>query len=162
MLKIVNGNLFDAKEKYICHQCNCITQKGGHLSKSMFDKFSYANVYKTRERVTDWKDSRDKPGNIDIRGNGKDQRFIINMFAQVFPGTPRFPESSTDGHSAREKYFLKCLEKIQNIENLDGVAFPYCIGCGAAGGEWKNYLKMIDDFSKKVNCDVVIYKLNEF
>ena len=159
MIKIMKGSIFDAKEKYICHQCNCITLKGGHLSKDMFDRFPYANIYKTRQRITDWKESRDKPGNIDIRGNGRDQRFVINMLAQVFPSTPRFPNSSSDGTLARERYFKKCLEKIEQIENLGSVAFPFCIGCGAAGGDWVNYSKMIQDFSDRIKFDVVIYKL---
>ena len=44
-IKIINGNLLDATEKYIMHQINCKTTNGLGLSKSIFNKFPSANIY---------------------------------------------------------------------------------------------------------------------
>ena len=102
MIEIIKGNLFDSKEKYLCHQCNCITKRAAHLSKDVFTNYPYADVYTNRQE-------HDEPGTIIIRGNGLDQRYVVNMFGQFYPGSPKFPDSSKDGFLIREKYFHKCL-----------------------------------------------------
>lgn len=157
-LEIIHGSLFDSDVQYIAHQCNCVTTVGAHLSKEVFRKYPYADIYSCRTK-TDWKDSKDKPGTIIIKGNGADQRYVINILAQVFPGKPKFPESKTDGYEARQKYFRKCLIAILHIPNLNSIAFPWKIGCGAAGGDWDIYYKMIEGFSSYISGRVVICKL---
>lgn len=156
MLEVVTGSLFEAKEKYICHQTNCVTNRAAHLAKDMFAKFPYADIYTGREH-------HDQPGTIIVRGNGQDQRFVINMLGQYYPGFPKFPEAKQDGTAAREGYFLRCLGAVAKIEKLESVAIPWRIGCGAAGGDWDNYYKMIERFAayveEKQAAKVVIYKL---
>lgn len=156
MLEIINGNILDSRHKYIAHQTNCITQRSAHLAKSIFDKYPFADIYSERA-----KGIRDEPGTIVIRGNGKNKRFVINMLAQVYPGRVKFPNSTLDGFKAREIYFNRCLQHIAKIDNLDSVAFPYGIGCGAAGGNWNKYFKMLEEFADQVSevARVSIYKL---
>jgi O-acetyl-ADP-ribose deacetylase (regulator of RNase III) len=156
--KEVKGDIFKSQSKYIAHQCNCITLRGGHLAKAVFANYPYADIYKDRKRVDHWTDTRDKPGTIIVRGNGDDQRFVINMVAQVFPGKPRYPDSKTDGFEARTKYFNKCLNRIAKIDDLQSIAFPWRIGCGAAGNDWDVYRRMIDNFADYVNAKVFIVK----
>lgn len=155
MIEIITGNLFDSKEKYLLHQINCITTRSAHLAKDVFAKYPYADVYSSR------KDS-DIPGNIIIRGNGDDQRFIIGLLGQYYPGKPKYPDSSKDGTLAREKYFYQCLLKVARIPNLESVAFPWHISCGAAGGNWNHYYGTIINFAKYINesqgAKVVIYQ----
>lgn len=154
-MKIITGNIFDAKEKYICHQCNCLTRKAAHLSKDMFQHFPYADIYKDRT-------SPDIPGTIIIRGNGKDQRYVINILGQYYPGKPKFSDSKLDGFEARQKYFYNALLKIANIDNLESVAFPVGIACGAAGGDWNKYSLIIENFSKcmdELGVETVMYYL---
>lgn len=155
--KIICGNLFHADEQYIAHQCNSVTTTGAHLAKSMFQQFPYADIYSTRTKV-DWHEARDKPGTIIVRGNGEDQRYVINMIAQVFPGKAKFPDSKVDGWKARQQYFRKCLIAILKLPNLESIAFPWKIACGAAGGDWDVYLEMIHGFSNYVKGDVSIYR----
>lgn len=147
-----------AKEKYLCHQTNCVTNRAAHLAKDVFKAFPYADIYTDREEP-------DHPGSIIVRGNGTEHRFVINMLGQVYPGAPRYPDSSIDGHSAREKYFHRCLHEISKITNLESIAFPWCIGCGAAGGSWNAYHDLIARFTdyveKQQNVKVSIYKLKD-
>lgn len=147
MLEIKNDNILLASEKYIAHQCNCVTAGAAFLAKSIFDKFSYADVYSLRKEHS-------TPGTIEIRGNGVDERYVIAMFAQYYPG---FPKSEKDSKDARINYFISCLKEISKIENLESIAFPFRIGCGAAGGDWSKYLEILSDFSKDKN--VVLYKV---
>jgi len=154
-LKTVEGNLLDCKESFLCHQCNCVTKRAAHLAKSVFERFSYADVYCHRTNP-----EFQKAGTIEIRGNGKEQRFVIAMFAQIYPGKSKFPLSSKDGFLAREKLFYSCLAQISKIPELKNIAFPFKIGCGAAGGNWKSYLSMIKNFEQSSKIDIVMYKLD--
>lgn len=151
MLKIVSGDIFQATEKYIAHQCNCITQKASHLSANVFAYYPHADIYTGRT-------TPDKPGSIIIRGNGQDQRFVINILGQYYPGKPKYPNSFLDGYKARQQYFYQALNKIAQIPKLASIAFSYGIGGGAAGGDWEVYFKILNNFADYVKTDVIIYR----
>ena len=167
MLEIIQKSITEVDAKYIAHQCNCLTTKAAGVAAVIFNAFPYADVYRTRNnydvRVSleqpSSKNKRDQPGTIEICGNGKDQRFVINMFAQVYPGSPKYTESNLDGYDARKKYFAKCLDLIVEIKDLESIAFPYKIGCNLAGGDWENYQKMLEEFSDKINAKILICKI---
>lgn len=140
MLRIV-GDLCSLNADYICHQCNCVTSGiGMYLAKTIFTKFPYANVYKDRNKRV-----RDTPGTICIKGDGRTERYIINMFAQYYPNTARYPNDSTE---LRQKWFLMCLDKMAKcVQYGASVAFPERIGCNSAGGDWNVYYAMITKFA---------------
>ena len=143
MIEIVTGDLFEAKEKYLVHQCNCVTNSAAHLAKDVFEKFPYSDIYTKRE-------DPDKPGTIIVRGNGKDQRYVVALLGQYYPGRPKYPKSTLDGIPAREKYFYRSLLRLAKLPDLESVAFPWRIGCGAAGGDWEHYLGKITNFAQYV------------
>jgi O-acetyl-ADP-ribose deacetylase (regulator of RNase III) len=152
MLKIVKGDLLDAKEKYIGHQTNVLSNNAGGLALYLFTRFPYANCYKNRR-------CDDIPGTILVMGNGTTQRYVINMMGQYRPGPPSF--NAKDNGKVREEYFRSCLVHISKIKNLESIAFPLNIGCGLACGKWENYYKMLTDFSLVVEdegVDVVLYQ----
>lgn len=149
MLQIVTGDLLDCKEKYLCHQTNCVTNRSKYLAKSVFVRFPYADIYSARK-------SPSSPGSIAIKGDGVDQRIVINLLGQYYPGC-KYPNSKKDGNSARVSYFKSCLDL---MKHLDGdFAFPWRIGCGAAGGDWNTYLGLLTEFEDGIEHNVVIYKL---
>lgn len=169
MIKVVYDNLFNAKEKYLCHQCNCVTNKAAHLAKDVFSKYPYADIYSERQKMDgsiyiEHKEPLTKPGSIIIRGNGLDQRYIINLLGQYYPGKPQYINRLLDSPEIRENYFYKTLLCIAKIPNLESIAFPWKIGCGAAGGNWDNYLGNITNFAKYIydqqKAEVVIYRLD--
>lgn len=155
MIEIVTGDLFEAKEKYIVHQCNCVTNRAAHLAKDVFGKYPYADIYSART-------THDSPGSIIIRGNGQDQRYVVAILGQYYPGKPKYPHSDLDGTNIREKYFYHGLLRLAKIPDLESVAFPWRIGCGAAGGNWERYLGKLTNFAHyvhdKYNTKVVIYR----
>lgn len=153
---IISGDLLLAKEQYIVHQCNCLTAHSAGLAQMIFDKFPYSNSYQKRQDG-----SKNIPGTIEIFGDGKSQKYVINAYAQVYPGKPKYPNSSLDGTHKRLYYFNQCLNEIKKIENLQSIAFPYKIGCNMAGGNWQDYLQLITSFANDVkaqNITVTIYK----
>lgn len=147
---IVQGSLLTSRCKYIAHQCNCISQNALGLAQNIFEKFPYSNVYKGRGV------HKSTPGTISIHGNGNDERYVINMFSQFYPGKPKPPRDSKE---KRLEWFENCLKDISEIPNLTSIGFPYKIGCGLAQGNWDKYLKKLEEFQKRTDAWVVIYKL---
>lgn len=146
------GDLLESDAKYICHQCNCVSSGAAGLAFYLFEKFPYANVYERRLEPSSL-------GTIEICGDGKEQRYIINMFSQYYPGHAlRWSDSPKDGVLAREKLFQQCLDRISEIPDLDSIGFPYKIGCNLGGGSWYNYKAMIEQFGSKVDAKVFIYQ----
>ena len=138
------GNLLDSDEQYIAHQSNCVSTTGAGLAKDIYKKYPDANIYKNR-RV------HDTPGHIIVRGK------IINMLSQYSVSGPKNGDTAT----MREKWFIQCLDEIDQIPGITSVAFPYMIGCGLAKGNWVNYERMLKTFAESnPSIDVVVYKLN--
>ena len=108
-LTIKEGNLLDAKEKYLGHQCNCTTIRSKHLAQQVFEKYPYANTYKNRSFNPK---SISIPGTIDIFENDNDQKYIINIYAQYYPGGSKY---NNDSYSLRMGWFKNCLDKISQI-----------------------------------------------
>jgi len=150
MIEIKIGDLLLADEQYIAHQCNCLTDSAGGIAYYIFKKWIYSDDY-TKRKLSG---TIDISGSIKIHGDGKHKRFIINMFSQIYPGSPRYKETL----ESREKLFQETLDKILEIPNLTSIAFPYKIGCGLGGGNWENYLKMLTKFSEITSAKVVIYQ----
>jgi O-acetyl-ADP-ribose deacetylase (regulator of RNase III) len=145
MIEIITGDLLEAKEKYIIHQTNTISNGGAAgIARVLFDQYPYADCYTSRTEQS-------VAGTIDVRGNGEDQRFVINLHGQVYPGGCRYPLSTLDGLAAREKYFYRGLLRVAKIENLESVGLPWRIGCGIAGGDWEHYLQIIVNMSNYLN-----------
>jgi O-acetyl-ADP-ribose deacetylase (regulator of RNase III) len=154
MIEIVTGDLLNSKEKYIAHQCNCLTQNSAGTAKAIFDKFPHANTYVARTEP-------DALGTIKILGDGQEQRYVINMFAQYYPGKPKYPKSTLDGILVRDKCFHRCLLRIAEIPDLESIAFPWKIGCNLGGGIWEHYLGTLTNFANYLedkNVRVVIYR----
>lgn len=155
MLEIVTGDIFTAKEKYLVHQCNCVTNNAAYLAKDIFSQYPYADIYCTRKEPH-------LPGQIIIRGDGVEQRYVVALLGQYYPGKPKYPDSKLDGTIIREKYFHKGLIALSKIDNLESVAIPWRIGCGAAGGNWDHYLGTLTNFAKyvedKQGAKVIIYR----
>jgi len=151
MIKIINENILNSNAKYIVHQCNCVTKNAKYLAQDIFNKFPYSDIYSTRN-------TNSKPGDIIISGNGNEQRFVIALFGQYYPGPPKISDSKFDGYEIRKIYFYEGLKKIINISNVESIAFPYGISCGAAGGDWNFYSSLLEKFSKSIDADVYICK----
>ena len=159
MLEVIEGDLFTTDAKYLVHQVNCITSRSKHLAYEVFKRYPYADVYSPRGDYRDDSYYKDEPGTILVRGNGDDQRYVIGLVGQVYPGKPRYTDSKLDGSVAREGYFFSALKKVAQIEDLESIAFPFGIGCGAAGGDWNIYFKILKNFAEFVDADVLIYRL---
>jgi O-acetyl-ADP-ribose deacetylase (regulator of RNase III) len=140
---VIEGDLLNATEQYIAHQCNCVGNRAYGLSAAVFKKFPKSNVYKGRTEP-------DTPGTIKVIGR------IINMFAQYSVKGPTRKETKDD----REKWFAMCLNEISSIDDIQSIALPWNIGSGLAGGNWDSYSRMLKEFAtSNPSIRVVLYRL---
>lgn len=156
MIQIIKGDILLAHEHYIGHQCNCISTKVIGLAKKIYDKYPNANPFQYEGKMF--------IGDIDIRYIDEN-RSIINIFAQYYPGKPNQSHNSIlDTSKLRLRWFRKCLLVIYTNDMITELAFPYKIGCGLAGGNWTEYEMLLGRFTdamKNKGRDVKIYKLEE-
>jgi hypothetical protein len=150
---IVDKDIFESTEDYLCHQCNCVTTRAAHMAAAVFKKYPYADIYTRRE-------GQDEPGTIMVCGNkDKGQRQVINMLGQYYPGysNSQSEDGTLDSYKKRAEYFRSCLIHMSKMEG--SFAFPWTIACGAAGGDWGTYITMLKGFEAYIKGDVVIYRL---
>ncbi len=156
-VRVVDGDLLKAEDRFIVHQCNCVTSNAAHLAKSVFDAFPWSDIYSER-RGFDVPLSEHQPGGIVVRGEGRHERLVIAILGQYYPGRSKYPEGERDGLESRRGYFRSGLEKILLYGGIDTIAFPFGIGCGAAGGDWGQYFEMLEWFAEELDGEVTIYR----
>jgi len=158
----ITGDLLEVQHPFIAQQCNCLTTKAHGLSKSVAEKFPWANPYAFRScvgnRNTTLRPS--SPGTIEIYDSPDGQKHVVCMMAQWAPGKPlelasRYPElpnGMRDTGEQRRLWFRRCLRTIDahlyDDENVV-VAVPHMIGCGLAGGDWTAYEAMLEEARTK-------------
>ena len=152
MIKIVKGNVLEAKEHFIAHQTNCLGTMGAGVAKAIAKKYphvetAYINAcYKANK-------SSELLGKIQIiacdpNDKAKTGQCIVNIFGQHKVGTY---QRQTDYDALREA-FAKL-----NAQGCD-VAIPYLMGCGLGGGNWDIVSKIIEETCVDIN--VVAYDID--
>lgn len=231
MIKIVHANLLSFPADVIVQQNNCLAVKSHGLSKSIADKFPYADVYGQRKSVTQPSstsssslspmsstsrkrnlsrpEDRPEPGTIQLCWPTKEcvhpffkklvkvketkteihTPVVVCLFAQYEMGKPGAYHmvrgedgKDSEGKETKERvdyrdssenrlaWFKKCLAKLlqqlpsictrlkKSAKDSLVVAFPYKVGCGLAGGDWKLYKRALEVYSEqaaKLSCCVV-------
>lgn len=154
-----NGNLLESDCDYICHQVNCMGKMGSGIAKQIKSKWPivYDNYIKKCEAV---KNEGSLLGDIQIVGlwteffAEKHHQAVINMFAQWNYGSDNKRYTSYDA-------FWQCLNLIKyHVPKGRKIGFPYNIGCGLGGANWKIISTMIEEVLSE-NYEVIIYKLEE-
>lgn len=149
MIKIIESDILKSNSQFIAHQCNLKSNYARGVAEVIFNKYPAANDYKTRSKNSDaW----EKMGSV-ICHKVEDGKFIINMFAQVFPGKASTSKDSPDSTDNREFAFKTCLNKIPKVISSynvvkPSISFPFGIGCGLAGGNWNRYYNMLEEFEE--------------
>ena len=148
MVKIISGNLLDAKEDIICHQVNCQGVMGSGVAKAIREK--WPEVYLAYKTACYNQGSMSLLGHVCYAENGN-QQVIANMFAQNLYGYDGNRYTSYDA-------FYKCLENIRvTMPDHLSIAFPYKVGSDRGGASWNIIYAMICDVLG--DREVTIYKL---
>ncbi len=149
MIKIIEGNILDAKEDVRCHQVNCQGVMGSGLALQIKNK--YPEVYQYYIKICKEKPPQQLLGSIQYI-ECHDGYIMANLFGQLKYGRDK---QHTDYDALR-----KCLQTLHDrVERYkESLAIPYGIGCGFGGGNWDIVYKIIEDIF--TDYEVTIYKFN--
>ena len=162
----IKGDLLSSKSQYIVQQTCCTALSAHGLSEAITRKWPTINPYTCRKRLfRNWAtlDTRDIPGAIKVYEH-IDGPNVICAFAQYTHGKPGKYEdpakqSVIDDATARLLYFKQCLDHISALKPVS-VSFPFRIGCGLAGGNWKLYAAALETWAlTNPDISVSIYTL---
>lgn len=145
-MKIVDGNLLDATEKYIAHQVNCCGVMGAGVARAIRNK--WPQVFEDYHRVCNKHTHAHLIGKT-LAAPAKD-KVILNLFGQINYGN--------NGRYTIYAALKQCFENIAKRYTDDNIAIPYGIGCGLAGGDWNIVSKIIEN---TLGDRAIVYKLNK-
>lgn len=160
IVAIKTGDICKETEIPICQQCNCVTTKSHGLAKVIADTLGidpYAKRKNMKGRLNCVAEPS-TPGTFEVFK--RDKHTVICMYAQYYPGKSgawgraytELPKLSDDTKS-RFAWFRKCLLEI--AFEYTHVAMPFNIGCGLAGGNWKEYEELL----KETELKITLYKI---
>jgi hypothetical protein len=172
---LIHQDILIFPSNMIVHQSNAVTKGARGLSKAIFKKYPYSDIYSPR-KLSSEKDTllplRSHGGNYAWSENNnnegkKDDPVVVSIIGQLAPGFPSDKKSinhwqtfyhispKEDTSEKRLLYFKTALQKLATKikEQQVGtdpepyiIAFPHNIGCGLAGGDWGNYSSAIQEF----------------
>lgn len=145
-MEIINKDILEVNNGLICHQVNCKGVMEAGLALQIKNK--WAVVYKDYKIHCDnYKhDQRLLLGSL-LMTDINDNTMIVNLFSQYDYG--RQKRIYTDYNA-----FERCLYFLSQNKGTN-IYFPYKIGCGLAGGDWKTISGMIEEYIP----DAIICKL---
>lgn len=149
MIKIINGNILDAKEDYIGHQVNCHGVMGAGLAKQLRNKSKL--VFSSYKSLCDRSDPRELLGTVQVV-RVAENKYVANIFGQLNYGRSKL---NTD-YDALRKALVQLKTEAEYYDK--SIALPYGIGCGLAGGDWDVVYRLIDEVFE--DYDVTLYKFN--
>lgn len=153
MIKTIESNILAVPTDVLCHQTNCVSENWSGLAVAVFERFPNANTYKQRDVY-----GKNMLGLVSIHTGDLEIKWVANMYAQMYPGKPK----GTDSAEYRLACFDSCLDEVaafMSKRNMINITFPYNIGCGLAGGHWKDYETAILGFDERNNFNITICKL---
>jgi len=171
-IRVVRASLLNATENVLAHQCNCLTVRSHGLSRAIIDKWSWADAYAGRKkqgtRNLAIESDRPTPGTWCSKFNlsASGPRRVVALFGQWAPGKPQtfptYPGAELETLDARLCWFYEALtDLLEEMDPKDGLALPYGIGCGLAGGDWDDYSLAIAHAHQTVPyaSEIVLYRL---
>lgn len=134
MIKIVKGDLLEAKEDIIGHQVNCQGKMNSGVAKSIREKYPQAyKMYMDKCHANGGQalGTHRMLGDMQIVNVLHDKR-VANLFGQNNYGYDN--KKYTD----EENLLIAFIELRKYAEHFNlSVALPYMIGCYRGGGDWK-------------------------
>lgn len=145
MIIYKKGDLLQAIEDIICHQCNTHGTFGGGLAYQI--KQVYPQCEKQTIEFVKYRKTIDNIlGDYYLYLNKQDKRVIANCFTQ------------NEDYTTNYEIFEKCFNELKRncIDMKQTIAIPYGYGCGIANGNWNKVVKILEMVFN--DYDISIYK----
>lgn len=135
----LNESILGLTRGYLAHQVNCLGIMGGGIAKNIRELFP--KVYdEYRVLCKAHLSNREKLlGHCQIVNVSKDL-YVVNLFGQF-----NINDANCDTDYVAVQQALESFK--QKRKRMDiSVYFPYKIGCGLAGGDWKIYSELLERY----------------
>lgn len=152
MIKIIEGNIVNAKTDFIIHQVNCQGEMNTGVAKALRDYDE--GIYKHYRKFCEFCkfEPEELLGTCDAYLLKDRGQIVLSLFAQNKYGYDGKQytdlEAFRDGLRYISQHFGVWREK-NGLEGKDlcrtSVALPYKIGCGRGGADWEVIYKIIED-----------------
>lgn len=153
MVYEINGDALEFRDGIICHQTNYHGVMGAGIAASIRDRLLTKRQYETYvETCESW--GRDLLGQVQFLKTKKDDVIIANCFCQDEK------LESGDGNITSYTDMKRCFVSVRNVamRGHKRVCIPYKMGCGIAGGDWREVRDIIEKVFGKTDLEVVIVR----
>lgn len=149
------GDLLYSDCDILLHQCNCQSTMGTGVAKQIKDRYQaawYADLESTMtpEQKFGMYTSANAVNHLGRRIE------IVNLYGQFNYGRNEKQTSEPHLRSA----LLTYLADKQSMNQLTGkkIGIPFGMGCGNAGGDWEEVMKILEEATKAFNISIYTYK----
>lgn len=149
MIKIIDGDLLEAKEDVIGHQVNCQGKMGSGVADQIKKKWDVVYLSYTLYLKT----IIDPLGDCEIVPV-EENKWVANLYGQDNYGY--------DGKQYTDVFKLTCaLKELKDLckKHNKSVALPYKIGCDRGGANWDEVYQIIEEIFS--DYEVTLYKYNK-
>lgn len=147
-VKIIDGDLLQAKEDILGHQVNCQGVMGLGVALALRER--YSNLFPVYKEFCDNSTPNDLLSKCQIVKTGS--KFTANLFAQLNFGRQKIRYTDYD---ALKSSMMTLRDEA--IKKGLSIALPYNIGCGLANGYWSVIESMIREVF--TDYDVTLYRI---
>lgn len=146
MIRIVEENLLEAKEEYICHQVNCQGVMGSGVALQI--KKKYPQAYEDYVALCNGTNNAILGYEQYVKIDNSN-KCIVNLFGQ-----------DKYGYGKRQTNYIALIMAITSVlDRVDGsIAIPYNMGCDRGGGDWNKLYFILEVLAEDFKYDIVIYK----
>lgn len=147
-INFYDGDIKEAKERYIVHQVNCQGIMGSGLAKQIKEKWPEVNEAYVRKCL---KQKNELLGTV-LPVQTNDGKIICNVFGQYNYGSGKRQTSYL-------ALFNGLCEVLKNAKS--DVAIPANVGCCRGGANWIKVFNFIQTISEDFRYDINIYHYDE-
>lgn len=160
---VLNRNILESKEDFICHQVNCKGVMGAGVARALYEKWpqvksEYLSFY--RSKTSNCKSQQELEevtksllGQYQLVEINKTDfpRYVVNIFSQYGYGRN---ECHTDYPA-----ISRAINFLFYGYPTGTYAFPYGFGCGLAGGDWDTVFHLIGLLADKHQVYCTFYRI---
>lgn len=151
-----DGNLLTSESvEVIGHQANCQNIFGAGIAKSIREMYPKAYHADTMA----YKDGKAVLGSFSFCHLDGQIKKVFNLYGQTLYGTRKRQTNYNalyDSLEGMKNHLIEC----ENNFPIPNVGFPYLMGCGLGGGDWRIVERLIEVAFHNYDGDVIIYKFN--
>jgi hypothetical protein len=148
----VDGDILHDDYTVIGHLADCVSSHPRGFSSVLFQTYPHADCYSSRNGT------RDTPGTIIGKGDGKTERYVVHLLAQYYPGPSKWDRDSPE---KRQQWFSQCLWQLYQCTIFHyqetKLAFPYGMG---GGDQWPIYQTLLERLAAHLPCQIFIVRWN--